>query len=349
MPDARLLERLWWGTSPAARAGRALLLPLEFIYRGAVSMRGALYDAGVLPSRAPALPALSVGNIAVGGTGKTPVAALLATRLHERGARPALVLRGYGDDEPLVHARLNPDVPVVVAPDRLAGIARAAAAGADVAVLDDAFQHRRARRSADVVLVSAERWTRRPRLLPAGPWRESLRALQRASMVLITRKSATAAEADVVSRDLDRLLPNITHGIVHLALADLHQVDGGELLPLEALGGARVLAISAIGEPGAFVRQLEEQVSRGRGGCVRAWSLPDHHPFTAAAAARIAEALEPGELAVCTLKDAVKLGPVWPRAASPLWYVSQRPTIERGAASIDVLLTRVLDARHPPC
>lgn len=348
MSDARFLEQLWWGDTAAARAGRAMLRPLELVYGGAVSIRGALYDAGVLSSHVPALPTLSVGNIAVGGTGKTPMAAWLAARLLERGAHPALVLRGYGDDEPLVHARLNPDVPVIVAPDRLEGIARAAASGADVAVLDDAFQHRRAQRTADIVLVSAERWTRTPRLLPVGPWRESLRALRRTSMILVTRKSATAAEASVVAHDLDRLFPGIPCGIVHLALAGLHQIDGGATRALDALAGARVLAISAIGEPTAFVRQLEERGRCAPGGRVRAWTLPDHHPFTPSVAARIAETLEPGELAVCTLKDAVKLGRVWPRAASPLWYVSQRPTIERGAAAIDDLLARVLDARHPP-
>src|SRR5690348_12129944 len=93
MPDARFLDQLWWGDTPAARAGRAVLRPLELVYGGAVSIRGALYDAGVLSSRAPALATLSVGNIAVGGTGKTPMAAWLAARLRERGAHPALVLR----------------------------------------------------------------------------------------------------------------------------------------------------------------------------------------------------------------------------------------------------------------
>lgn len=349
MPDARVLDQLWWGTTRTARAGRAALRPLELVYRGAVSLRGALYDTGVLPSRVPALPTVSVGNIAIGGTGKTPISAWLAAQLLERGAHPAIVLRGYGGDEPRVHARLNPEVPVVVAPDRLEGIARAAASGADTAVLDDAFQHRRARRTVDIVLVSAERWTRTPRLLPAGPWRESVRALERASMVLITRKSASGADADVVARDLDRLLPNIPHGIVHLALAELHQVDGNVVRPLDALAGERVLAISAIGEPMAFLHQLRERGSRGSRGRVRAWTMPDHHPFTPASAARIAASLEPGELAVCTLKDAVKLGPLWPRAASPLWYVSQRPIIEHGADAMDALLARVLDARHPPC
>ena len=321
--------------------GRTALWPLELLYGGAVAVRDALFDAGVLPSHAPALPSLSVGNLTVGGTGKTPVSAWLTAQLAQRGARPALVLRGYGGDEPLVHARLNPQVPVVIAPDRLDGIARAAASGADVAVLDDAFQHRRVRRSVDVVLVSAERWTPRPRLLPAGPWREPVRALGRASMVLVTRKAATDADAAVVTSDLARLVPEVPRGVVHLAMGELRRVDGDGVLPLQALSGARVLAISAIGDPVAFQEQLREQ-----GGCVRARTLADHHPFTSAEASRMAAALEPGAMAVCTLKDAVKLGPLWPRAAPPLWYVSQRLTIEHGAPALDALIARVLAARH---
>ena len=341
MPDARLLDQLWWGETPAARLGRTALRPAELLYGGVVALRGALYDAGVLPSHAPTLPALSVGNLTVGGTGKTPVAAWLASQFAQRGARPALVLRGYGGDEPLVHARLNPQVPVVIAPDRLDGIARAAASGADVAVLDDAFQHRRVQRTADVVLVSAERWTPRPRLLPAGPWREPVRALRRAAMVLVTRKTAGDADAAVVASDLARLVPEVPQGVVHLALAELRRVDGQGTLPLHALSGARILAISAIGDPVAFLEQLRQQ-----GGSVRPWTLSDHHPFTPSAAARMAGALEPGTLPVCTLKDAVKLGPLWPRAAPPLWYVSQHLTIEHGAPALDALIARVLAARH---
>ena len=150
-----------------ARVARLALAPVEGLYRGIVAARGALYDVGVLPSREPALPSVSVGNLSVGGTGKTPVSAYVAARLREKGGLPAIVLRGYGGDEPLVHATLNPASPVVVSADRLEGVERARVLGADVAVLDDAFQHRRARRSADIVLVSAESWSEQRRLLPA--------------------------------------------------------------------------------------------------------------------------------------------------------------------------------------
>src|SRR3954463_10714855 len=96
-------------------------MPAELLFQMVSSSRAALYSSGVLNSHPTAVPALSVGNLTVGGTGKTPVAAYLARRLRDAGAVPAIVLRGYGDDEPLVHRTLNPDVKVVVSPDRVAG------------------------------------------------------------------------------------------------------------------------------------------------------------------------------------------------------------------------------------
>src|SRR5205814_8266037 len=180
-----VVERVWFGDDILARAARVALAPSEALYRVSMGVREALYDAGVLATHDPVLPTLSVGNVTVGGTGKTPVAAWIATELIERGARPAIVLRGYGDDEPLVHARLNPTVPVIVAADRVQGIARARDAGATIAVLDDAFQHRQVSREADVVLVSADGWSPAPRLLPAGAVREPVAALRRATIVVV--------------------------------------------------------------------------------------------------------------------------------------------------------------------
>src|SRR5687768_17614484 len=173
--DSWTVDRVWFGSGPGSTVARAALYPAELAYALVVNARGALYDRGVLTSRRPALPVLSIGNLTVGGTGKTPIAAWAAAQLLLGGGHPAIVLRGYGGDEPLVHARLNPEVPVVATPHRVAGVLATRERGADVVVLDDAFQHRRIRRHADWVLVSADRWThRRPHLLPAGPWREPL-------------------------------------------------------------------------------------------------------------------------------------------------------------------------------
>jgi tetraacyldisaccharide 4'-kinase len=193
-------EWLWDDPGVAASVARLVLTPASWAYRTIVAGRNALFDRGWLTTRDTALPALAVGNLSVGGTGKTPIAADLSRRLRLAGGAPALILRGYGDDEPRVHALLNPDVPVLTSADRVAASREARARGCDVVVLDDAFQHRWARRIADVVLVAAEQWPVRGRALPIGPYREPLSALRRATLVIVTRKTAAPAEAEGVAR-----------------------------------------------------------------------------------------------------------------------------------------------------
>src|SRR4051812_4626603 len=100
---ALVAERVWYGRAPRDRAMRLLLAPLEWIFRAIVRGRARLYDRGILRTHETAIPAISVGNLSVGGTGKTPVAAFIASELQRRGAHPGIVLRGYGGDEPLVH------------------------------------------------------------------------------------------------------------------------------------------------------------------------------------------------------------------------------------------------------
>ncbi len=102
------------GHGAGARTARSLLSPASTLFGAIVRTRNALYDRRVLPVRASRIPTLSIGNVTVGGTGKTPIASWLAVRLQDAGAHPAIVMRGYGDDEPLVHARLAPTIPVVV-------------------------------------------------------------------------------------------------------------------------------------------------------------------------------------------------------------------------------------------
>ena len=337
---ARRLESLWWGTGWGSRAARLALLPASLLYRIGTAVHGGLYRAGLRRARPLALPAISVGNLTVGGTGKTPIAAWIASTLVRRGAHPAIVMRGYGEDEPLVHERLNPDVPVVVSPDRVRGAERASTLGADIVVLDDAFQHRRAARNADLVLLSADRWVSSPRLLPSGPWREGLSALRRASMVLVTRKAASPAAASAVADTIRHRFPGIPVGVAALKLQELRAAAGESTMPLEALAGARVLAIVGIGDPSAFLRQLAATDAT-----VRAAVFPDHHAYTHAEVARLASMMAAGEIAVCTLKDAVKVIPHWPREAPPLWYVSQSVMVEEGRDALDALLTRVLAAR----
>jgi len=346
-----LAAHVWEGDVWSARLARFALAPVAALYGAVVAYRNRRYALG-LTDGTPAptgLAALSVGNLTVGGTGKTPMASWCAEQLLAAGARPAIVLRGYGDDEWRVHELLTPTTPVVVNPDRTAGMRTAASSGADVVVLDDAFQHRRAPRAADLVLLSVDRWRGAPRLLPAGPFREPLTALRRASVVVLTMKGATDAAADVVEAAVRAVAPTVPVVRVRLDFRDVRQVSAADLTlpsgavwhPLSWLRGRQLVAVSGIADPAAFEGQLV-----AAGAALQATHrFPDHHDFTPDDVALLVDAASLGEGVICTLKDAVKLAPRWPRAAPPLWYVSQTIVVDRGAEALDRVIARVLAAR----
>lgn len=334
-------EWTWHGEGPVAAVTRGLLQPASWLFGAGVHWRNARFDRH--PGVAP-VPALSVGNLTVGGTGKTPVSSWFAEQLRARGARPLLVLRGYGDDEWRVHALLAPEVPVRISADRLAALQGARDAGHDCVVLDDAFQHRRAPRVSDVVLVSADRWSRRELLLPAGPYREPFSALSRATAVIITVKAASPAQVEAAVARVGRAAPHLTPAVVRLVPDALHQVvpeSAPVSMALTALAGRRVVALSAIADPGAFVQQLRTAGAE----VVLDRRFPDHHAFSPADVSRVSSVLHGAELVVCTLKDAVKLAGCWPRATAPLWYVSQTVVVDRGAEVLERECDRVLAAR----
>ena len=341
MIDPHVTDHVWYANDASARAARALLWPFALAYAGAVAVRGALYDAGLVEQVHLALPTVSIGNLTVGGTGKTPAAAWLAARLVERGARPAIVMRGYGSDEPLVHREVNPEIPVVIAADRVAGVKRARALGCDIAVLDDAFQHRRARRDADVVLINADRWKLPARPLPAGPWREPLGALARATTVVVTRRAVSSDAVGALVGELGRIRPGLPVAVASLSLGELHQVGATDTRALASLGGERVYLVAGIGDPLTLVSQLE-----AAGAVVTLHAFEDHHRFTDEDVSAVQRGAAGASMVLCTLKDAVKLAPLWPRAALSLWYVSQQFALESGQGTVDSLLALLLAARH---
>jgi tetraacyldisaccharide 4'-kinase len=336
----RLIERIWRGDDVLSRAARVALLPAEGVYRVATAARGWLYERSLLRVHQSNIPVVSVGNLSVGGTGKTPFTAWIASQLARRGARPAVVLRGYGGDEPLVHARLNPEIPVIIESRRAAGIARAAQIGATVAVLDDAFQHRAAERETDIVLVAAEQWGGRLHILPAGPWREPLSALNRASLVVITGKIANASRIAAVRDAVTRAAPTVPQAIVRFTLSELRsETMGGEkkTLPLSALSNRPVVAIGGVADPAAFFEQLTQA-----GAMITPLTYSDHYQFAALDVEHILATVGASDaMVVCTLKDAVKLAPKWPATARPLWYVSQTLEVESGGEAIDQIISRL--------
>ncbi|HET9425008.1 MAG TPA: tetraacyldisaccharide 4'-kinase [Gemmatimonadaceae bacterium] len=340
------MDRVWFGTDAAARAARAALMPAERVFASVSGLRTLFYDAGWVKGSTASIPVVSVGNLTVGGTGKTPVSAWIARWLRDHGGHPAIVMRGYGDDEPAVHRMLNADVEVIVAADRYRGVEEAARRGADIAVLDDGFQHRQLNRDVDIVLVSADRWPEEVHLLPAGPWREPLSAVRRADMVIVTRKAASDADVERAHERLARVAPRVPRMSVHLEPDELIQVDGPGREPVAALHGERIVAAAAIGDPAAFVRQLAAHASG-----ITPVVYRDHHGFKPADVARIVAAAHGSARVVCTLKDAVKLRDLWPRGGPALWYVSQRVSVERGVGGMEQLLVSALrrrDARNSP-
>ncbi|MEP7000864.1 MAG: tetraacyldisaccharide 4'-kinase, partial [bacterium] len=334
-------REIWYGEGVGARAARALLSPASWLFGLGVQRRARRFEQTADAGNASSLPVLSLGNLTVGGTGKTPLAAWAAAALRARGATPAIVMRGYGDDEPLVHARLNPEVAVIVDADRVRGAIQARNAGADCVILDDGFQHRQIARVSDWVLIAAERWRDDLRLLPAGPLREPLHALGRANVIVVTRKSATRATAEEISSRLGARFPRAGVAICHLALDALVDARSGERRPLSWLADRRVVGVAAVGEPAAFFAQLRDIGAR-----LDERAFRDHHAFDAADVAELATDLARREGVVCTLKDAVKLAPLWPANAMPLWYVSQIAVIERGDAVLDRALEAVLAGRQ---
>ena len=342
MPLADIAERVWYGTSPVARIARTALSPLSALYGRVIARINDQYD-GATPA-AGSIPAISIGNLTVGGTGKTPVSAWFAAQLAAAGANPAIVLRGYGDDEVQVHRLLNPGLRIVTDTQRVRGVAQAARDGADIAILDDAFQHRRAARVADIVLLSADRWTGEARLLPAGPFREPLESLRRASLVLVTVKAADDARvrATVAAARAATDSPIVT---VDLQPTSFVNVGSGELRGLDAWRGARVLAVSGIGDPNSFAAQLQRVGLRPQ-----TRVFPDHHAFSALDVSRIVQEGSAFDAIVCTLKDAVKLGPLWPGSERPLWYLSQSVVPRDGVDALDAVIQSVRQAQRngPP-
>lgn len=330
------VEDIWYRNSPITVFLRALLLPFSWIYRIVAGIRNYGYDLALLRVEDSPVRTISVGNISVGGTGKTPVSAYFARQLRERGYRPAIVMRGYGGDEPLVHRHLSPDVPVFTDADRVRGIQTAISEGADSVVLDDAFQHRRAGRTLDIVLVSADHWfgSRFPALLPAGPLREPPAALKRASLVIITNKSASDVALERARLAVQSVAPGVPVVYGELMPKELLRLDLEESLPLSALEGASVLAIAGIGNPVSFFRQLEAQ-----GAKVTEVVFPDHHAYTAEDVKKLIERAESHKHVVTTLKDAVKLSILWPAKGAVLWYVSQAVQFDEKKAEIDTVLS----------
>ena len=273
--------------SSALHVLRRSLWPLAPLYGLAVSMRNRLYDRGLFAVHRLPVPVLSVGNLTVGGTGKTPLVMWLVERARRQGCRPGVLARGYRrapgarlNDEGEMLERRFPGLLQVQDADRVRGGQRLVELGADLVILDDGFQHRRLHRDRDLVCLDARQPFADGTLLPVGDLREPRSGLRRASMCVITRAAGlTNEELQGRTRWLceisGRELP--VFATEHRAVDLLIQPEGGSA-PVADLRGRRVLLLSGIARPGSFedtVRNLGAEI-------VRHLRYPDHHAFRAA-------------------------------------------------------------------
>ncbi len=332
----RLIRWLWTSRRIDARLARAALLPISALWLGWMRSRTAVYAKGWLPAHDLPLPSVAVGNLTVGGSGKTPIAMWIARYYAEKGITPGILLRGYsGGDEAKVHARALPSAHVVTDPNRLAGAERALARGAEVLVLDDAFQRLDVRRDLNVLVVSAEttRAVRWP--LPAGPWRESLDAVRRADLVVVTRKRASREAADTLAAELRTHFSGPV-AIAYLGLARLEGLVSGRETAPDALRGRRVVAAAAIGDPGSFVAQI-----KATGAAVQVATWKDHHEYRQEDVDWLAHAARRADHLVVTEKDAVKLRDRWPADAPEPLVAMLDLTWEEGGDTLAVALDAV--------
>ena len=340
--QGRLL-RLWYEQPSRFSA----LQPLSWLYGAATSARRAAYGRGWLRSHPVGKPVIVIGNLTVGGTGKTPLTIWLANSLQQRGIQVGLVSRGYGrkgggarvvvsnsswqevGDEPLIlHQRSG--CMTIVASDRVAGARELVARGAQVVLSDDGLQHLRMRRNCEIVVVDGTRGLGNGRVLPAGPLRESGSRVRAADAVVVN--------GGVEGEPVQGLPPDVAAVALRMRLvtAEAFQVASeGQPQPLEAFRGRPVHAVAGIGNPHRFFADL-----RARGLEIIEHPFPDHYALTPAD-------LDFGDgLAVLmTEKDAVKCGQL---AGPRLWYVPVAAAFSAAdSRRLLELVTRAIDSYIP--
>ena len=329
-------------------------------YRAAASAHRTSYEWGLLRRRQLPCPVVSIGNLTVGGTGKTPLTEWTAQWLHSQGWRVVVLSRGYGgspgqrpkvastgegpltgwrtvgDEAHLLASRLS-GVPVVVGRNRYTSGAFACEKfGAQVLVLDDGFQHHALYRDSDIVLIDATRPFGHGALLPRGTLREPLHALRRAQVIVLTRVETAGDSVSALSQRIRcyaRQQP-----IYHMAVSpgSLYRHDTGCSVDLSWLNLRRVVAFAGLGNPEAFAATLARCAAR-----VAAFmAFPDHHPYTSADWQVICDTArrEGAEAVVTTEKDAVRLESTW-LATVPVYSLRIRVEL----APHDPPFTRHLD------
>jgi tetraacyldisaccharide 4'-kinase len=342
-----LVSGQWRG--PVATTLRGGLTALEQPYRWAIAQRNVRFDHGHDVHRVEA-PVISVGNLTVGGTGKSPFVAWLATWFQARGTPITIISRGYGsvggepNDEALELASRLPDVLHLQNRDRVAAAREALASRPQqVLILDDAFQHRRLGRDLDIVLLDALAPFGYGHLLPRGLLREPVEALARANVIALSRSDAVDAEERIAIRQrVQKIAPRaLWLELVHKPKSLVAASQAKK--PLAEIRDVPIAAFCGIGNPAGFRHTLETA-----GLTVAAWrELPDHCSYLPAVKQSLVDWLARQRVAhaVCTRKDLVKLR-TDELAGKTLWALDIELEFAAGQAAFEDCLARLTAQFH---
>ena len=282
---------------------RILLMPLCGLYSAIVYARNFCFEVGICKQKKLPCTVISIGNIVIGGTGKTPTVAAIAKLLQRTGSNVAVLLRGYkrqstekilfvsdgknhlcsrdksGDEADMLAHQLA-DIPIIVGKQRyLSGEAAIDQYKSSVIILDDGFQHRQLARDLDILTIDATNPYGTGSLLPIGTLREQKSSIKRADIIILTHTDVTETNIEQLKTALNELAPNIPIlETIHkpTSLYRLNQADKNVTIPLNNLSGKRLLAVCGIGNPNPFVRTLENHNPE----IVELLAFPDHHVYT---------------------------------------------------------------------
>jgi tetraacyldisaccharide 4'-kinase len=367
-----VLEQRWLeivsgrdGSAGAALARGGLTL-LSWLYEIVIRGYRGLYDVGALRQVRLPCRVVSVGNITMGGTGKSTTVKWVVKALQAAGARAAVLSYGYragseapvtvvsdgetvlvpvaqSGDEPRMLAEALPGAPVLIGKQRKwSGAAAVARFGVDVCVLDDAFQYWRLAKDLEIVLIDATCPFGYGYPFPRGLLREPLSQLRRADVLLVTNEQRVSAEArDRLYRELARRHPRALLAAARHRSAGMRDLVSGKSLPEDTLAGRHVRALSSLGNPEAFERTLRELGAAA----VDPARYPDHHRFSREEfEAEAAQAAGTAAL-VTTEKDAVKLDRAW-RFPVPVIVVAVEMEVTRGRAELEERLQGLLNGER---
>ena len=321
--------RLWGDHGPVYGV---FAKPLALLYGNAARVRAGLYKSGVVDSYKSSIKVVSVGNLTLGGSGKTPLVMELARSFMENGLKPAIITRGYGGrikdgavvvkadsdpadmgDEPVMMAAMTPDVPVIKSPRRKDGAEMAETVyNADIVLLDDGFGHLGIGRDFDILVVDAARGFGNGEVVPYGPLREPLSQLKRADCVVVTgSEKESGARLSNIKKIVETRAPGME--VITAVYKTVGLVKKGDDIPesTETIAGEKVVAFSGIGNPLSFTDTLEKIGVDP----VESIEWPDHHYYTDEDLARVADAVSKhkARYAVTTEKDLARLAGKRPR------------------------------------